>query len=64
MILDELLPTLRDLNRADKLRAIQFLAAELAKEENLWLDANAEYPVWTPVDAFEAAKILSDILLA
>jgi hypothetical protein len=64
MILDELLTTLRDLNRADKLRAIQFLAAELAKEENLSLDTDAEYPVWTPVDAFEAAKILSDLLLA
>lgn len=64
MILDELLPALRDLNRADKLRAIQYLAAELAKEENLSLDANVEYPVWTPVDAFEAAKALSDILKA
>jgi hypothetical protein len=64
MILDELLPILRDLNRDDKLRAIQFLAAEMAKEEKLSLDANAEYTVWTPIDAFEAAKILSDILLA
>ncbi len=36
MTIDTLIPTLRELSRAEKLRAIQFLAAELEKEETIW----------------------------
>ncbi len=62
MTLEELLPTLRELSRADKLRAMQFLVLELAREEGASLSAEAEYPIWTPYNAFEAADTLKKML--
>lgn len=62
MTLDELYPALRELRHTEKLRAIQFLAQELEKEESLI--AEGEYPIWTPFGAFEAARILQDALEA
>ena len=61
MSLNELMPTLRDLDRADKLRVMQFLIQELAKEENALLGTDS-YPVWSPYDSFEAANILLEAL--
>lgn len=58
MLLEELLPALRNLNRADKLRATQFLILELAKEEGALLMPDMQYPVWTPLDAYDAAETL------
>jgi hypothetical protein len=58
MSLDELMPSLRDLNRADKFRVMQFLVNELAKEEEILLKAGAQYPVWSPYEAYEAADAL------
>ncbi len=62
MQLTELLPTLRDLDRGDKLRAMQFLVTEIAKEDNLLLEANESYPVWSPYNSYDAASILLDAL--
>jgi hypothetical protein len=62
MSLDELMPSLRELNRADKFRAMQFLVNELAREEETLLKAGAEYPVWSPYDSYEAADALLDAL--
>ena len=62
MELAELLPTVRELNRSDKLRLMQFLVFELAKEENILLNAGESYPVWSPFDSFEAADTLLDAL--
>lgn len=57
----ELLPMLRNLSRADKIRAIQLLADELAREEVIpLLAAAAEFPIWTPFNAFDAAEKLFD----
>lgn len=64
MTLEELFPALRQLDRADKLRATQFLVFELAKEENALLMPEAAYPVWTPYQAFDAAQTLLDVLEA
>jgi hypothetical protein len=61
MSVTELLPTLRSLGRADKLRVMQFLVSELAKEEGLLL-AGAEYPVWSPYNAFDGATTLLNVL--
>ena len=61
MSVTELLPTLRGLGRADKLRVMQFLVSELAKEEGLLL-TGAEYPVWSPHNAFDAANTLLNVL--
>ena len=56
MSVNELLPVLRPLSRADKFRLMQFLVVELAAEENALIEPNAEYPIWSPYDAFEAAE--------
>ena len=64
MSLPELLPILRELDRADKLRALQFLAIELAREENALLANGEDYPIWSPYHSFEAADILLNALKA
>jgi len=51
------------LPRADKLRLMQFLVIDLAQEEGVpLLAADAEYPVWTPLNAFDAADTLLQML--
>ena len=63
MSLLELFPDVRLLPRADKLRLMQFLVVELAQEEGVSLLASgAEYPIWTPLNAFSAAETLMDML--
>jgi hypothetical protein len=57
--LPELVPAVRALSRADKLRLIQLLVVELAREEGVPLiEVGASYPVWTPHHAFDAAAVL------
>jgi len=59
----ELLPILQELPKADKLRLIQFLVFELAKDEGITLfEAGQSYPIWTPLHAFSAASTLLDVL--
>ena len=62
MVLNDLIPTLRRLNRADKLQVMQVLLSELAKEEGVLLAADAEYPVWSPLNATDAADTLLKML--
>lgn len=64
MGIDQLLPALRDLSRTDKLRTMQFLIAELAKEEGALLNPAESYPVWSPHNSFEAANALLSTLKA
>lgn len=62
MTLKELYPLLRDLSRIEKLQAIQLLASELSKsEEEIMLPAG-DYPVWSPLGAFDAARTMQDML--
>lgn len=59
----DLLPTLRNLSRADKIRAIKLLVDELAREEEIpSFVAGASFPIWTPFDAFDAAEKLLEEL--
>jgi hypothetical protein len=58
MTIDTLIPSLRELSHADKLRAIQFLAAELEKEEILSPDLEMS----SPYEAFGAADALQKLL--
>jgi hypothetical protein len=58
----ELLPTLQTLPRPDKLRVIQFLVADLSRQEGIELEAGAAYPIWTPFGADEAARTLMQLL--
>ncbi len=62
MSLTELLPSLKDLNKIDKLRAVQFLVHDLAKEERALFGENEECPVWSPYGVFAAAGALLEAL--
>lgn len=61
MSISELAPILNGLDRADKLRVMQLLIQELAKEENALLSSNS-YAIWSPYDSFEAADVLLQAL--
>jgi hypothetical protein len=64
MTLTEILPSLQKLSDREKLKAIQFLATELARDEEdlVALEDGANYEVWSPYDAISAEKILADML--
>ncbi len=64
MTLTEILPSLQKLSHQEKIRAIQFLATELAKDEqnSVALENGKTYEIWSPYDAFSAEKVLTDML--
>ncbi len=63
MSLAEMVPSIQDLPRADKLRLMQLLVVGLAEDEGVpLLTAHAEYPIWSPINAFEAAETLTKML--
>ena len=63
MSLTELIPDIKMLERADKLRLMQLLVVDLAQEEGIpLLSADTEYPIWTPWDAFAAGDTLLRML--
>jgi hypothetical protein len=63
MSLVELLPTVRNLSRIDKLQLIQMLAADLAQaEEPVPISAAQTYPLWSPDRAYDAAATLMRVL--
>ena len=61
MSIEELMGELHKLKRADKLRAIQVLAQDLAMEEAT-LIPNAHYEIWSPFDSASTANALLDML--
>jgi len=63
MTVAELLPALSHLTRTDKLRVLQHLATELVEDEAL-LPPGAQYPVWSPHTAYDAADALLSALAA
>jgi hypothetical protein len=64
MTLTEILPSLQKLSHQEKIKAIQFLTTELARDEQNpgFLENGKTYEVWSPYDAFAAEKILTDML--
>lgn len=63
MSLAELFPTLRNLSRADKLKIMQFLVSELAREEEaLLLENGATYQLSSPYNSHDAAHKLAQLL--
>jgi len=62
MTITEILPTLKALNHKDKIRVIQFLANEIAKEEEVFFEEGGNYKVWSPYDSYEAAEQLRNLL--
>lgn len=63
MTLAEMLPKIQTLPRADKLRLIQLLAAEVARDDGVPLDAaDQTISIWSPYDACEGAASLLNVL--
>jgi hypothetical protein len=65
MLSEQLLQELTQLNRTEKFRVVQILVSELAKEEtplDEQLPSGAEFEIWSPFDAYEAAETLQAIL--
>jgi hypothetical protein len=63
MTLSELLPTIQSLPRSDKLRLIQLLAADIAREEGIAQDmASKTFPFGSPCDSFQGAATLLEVL--
>ena len=63
MSLIELLTSARTLCRADRIRLVQYLVADLAREEGVTsLEEGTAYPIWTPLHSFEAASTMLEVL--
>ncbi len=60
MSVAELLPTLKQLDRAETLSVMSFLVQKMAQEENLLLSVSeaAQYPLWSQYDARDTAEAL------
>lgn len=57
MISTELISTLRELSRADKLYIAQLLISELAQQETDFIQLNQDHPVCSHCDADETADM-------
>jgi hypothetical protein len=64
MLSQKLIHELRQLNRADKLHAMQVLVTELAVEEETILMPGATYELLTPYGNEAAAQVLAEFLEA
>ena len=63
MSLSELLTTARTLCRADRIRLVQYLVADLAREEGVTLlEEGTAYSMATPLNAFQAAATMLEAL--
>ncbi len=62
MTLTEIIPSLKRLSFQEKIKAIKFLATELAQDEIENIEPNKNYEVWSPYDAFSAEKTLTKML--
>ncbi len=61
MTYTEVLPTLKALNHKEKIRLIQFLANEVAKEEDVFFE-NQQHEFISQTDAFEASQVLQKLI--
>lgn len=63
MSLNELWTTARTLCRADRIRLVQYLVADLAREEGITaLEEGTAYSIPTPLNAFQAAATMLEAL--
>ena len=53
-----LLPMLRRLEQHEKLYLIQFLVAELSRQQQGFFLPETVFAVWSPYDAFDAAETM------
>jgi hypothetical protein len=63
MTLTKLIPTIHNLNRREKIQLLQIIVNDLAEEEkNLGFKHNEDYPIYSPLNAFEAGETLLKLL--
>ena len=63
MTLAEMLPKIRSLPRGEKLRLIQFLADDVAREEEVRFEAAGQtVEIWSPFDSAQGAATLLEVL--
>jgi hypothetical protein len=62
MTYTEVLQTLKTLNHIDKIRVIQFLANEVAREEDVFFEEGKTYDIFSPYESYEAAGQLRKLL--
>ncbi len=62
MSLAEVLPSLKNLNRSEKLRVVKILIDEISGEEESFFESGAEYEIWSPYDSYDAAEKLRQML--
>ena len=63
MSLAELMPALQNLPRNEKVEVIRFLLSDLTRQEGTdCLQSGAAYEIWTPLEAYDAAKSLQQVL--
>lgn len=54
----EVVSSLPQLSRAERIRLLQYLVTDIARGEGVELVPGAAYPVWTPLGATDAANTL------
>ena len=64
MVSPDLLNTLQNLDRADRLYILQVLISGLAQQEADLIKPGQSYPIWSPYDAFEAGNTMLEVLQA
>ena len=62
MAVAEILPSVKKLNRYEKMRLVQILIDEMALEDTAFFEPDRKYEVWSPYDSFEAATTLQKML--
>ena len=62
MTLAEILPSLRQLNNKEKLKAVQFLVTEIAIAEDAVFENGGRYSIWSPFESSEASAKLMELL--
>jgi hypothetical protein len=63
MVLIEIEKTIHPLSRVEKLQLIQFITAELLKDERLdYFEPGKTYPLWSAYDEGRAAQQLTELL--
>ena len=62
MTLTEIIPSIKSLNRSEQIYLLQIIVNQLAQEETNLITPNQEYPIYSPLNAFEAGDTLLKLL--
>lgn len=58
----EVLSSIPQLSRTERVQLLQYLVTEIAREEGVGLVDGAAYPVWTPLGSTDAAGTMLNAL--